>query len=380
MRILAISHSCVIDVNQELFVELARLPGVELQLVIPAEWKSEYTNEPIAPRLLDSVKFPVHFLPVWAPGHVSLHCYRRLPLARLRDYRPEVILSSQEPWSLSGLQAIWLAKRLKCPFVFQTNQNIYKRYPPPFAWIEQLSYTSAAHALAYSEGARQVLIQKGCQRPASVVPYGTDLSLFYPADSEHQRQRLNLGKSLVIGYMGRIRKEKGLDTVIDSLGLISQRCPDLDCKVLFVGSGDEEGPLRAHARRLQLDDRIVFGGPIAHDQAGAYLRCMDVFVLPSRTTPSWKEQFGRVIIEALACGIPVVGSDSGEIPHLIRRTNGGLVFCEGEAEDLAANLLPLLLDGAKRRAMGRQGSDAVRQHYTYGVVARQLRDVLANSM
>lgn len=378
MRVLAISHSCVIDVNQELFVEMAALPDVELELVVPAVWKSEYSGESIVPRLLDRVDFPVHLLPVWAPGHVSLHCYRRLPAARFRKFQPDVILCSEEPWSLSGFQAVRLSQSLKCPYVFQTNQNICKRYPPPFAWIEQLAYRSAAHALAYSEGARQVMIQKGLKRPSSVVPYGIDLSLFYPDESTDLRRSLKLGASLVIGYMGRITKEKGLDTLIEALGLIVRRCPDIDCKVLLVGSGNEENALREQARQLRLEDRVIFSGPISHDKAGEYLRCMDVFVLPSRTTPAWKEQFGRVIIEALACGIPVVGSDSGEIPHLIRRTNGGMVFKEGEPDDLAISLLALLHDGEKRSDLGLRGSEAVRQNYTHKVVARKLRDILAS--
>ena len=144
------------------------------------------------------------------------------------------------------------------------------------------------------------MLQKGLKRPSSVVPYGTDLTLFYPADFSRLRTRLNLGTSLVIGYLGRLRKEKGLDTLIDALSLIVRRCPDLDCKVLFVGSGSEESVLREQVARVRLEDRVVFSGPILHDQAGDYLRCMDVFALPSRTRRPLpgKSIFGRVIIEA----------------------------------------------------------------------------------
>jgi len=376
MRVLAISHSCVIDVNQELFVEMAALPGVDLELVIPANWKSEYSGAPIAPRILDRVRFPVRQLPVWFPGHVSLHCYKRLPAAMFRAFKPDVLLCSEEPWSLSCFQAVRLANQLGCPLVFQTNQNILKRYPQPFAWIEQSSYRSAAHALAYSEGARQVMLQKGLQAPSSVAPYGTDLALFYPAASESTRQRLNLEGALVAGYMGRIIKEKGLDTLVDALSTISRRCPELDLRLLFVGSGADEEPLKEQIRRLGLQDRVVFAGSIRHDEAGEYLRCMDLFVLPSRTTPGWKEQFGRVIIEALACGVPVVGSDSGEIPNLIRSTGGGLVFQEGDAEDLASSILKLAHDAPARRELGSRGGEQVRRSFTYAVVARKLYDVL----
>lgn len=376
MKILVISHSCVTDVNQQQFIALSRLPGVEVLLLMPNVWRSEYTGERHAPTLLPAVTFPICQAPIAIPGNVSLHFYTNLPLKQLKQFGSDVILSTQEPWSLSGLQAVFLAKLLRIPLVFQTNQNIKKSYPPPFSWIEQLSYRTASTALAYSEEARQVMLAKGLKRPSRVVPYGTDISLFQKEPNPILRQSLGVAGKVVLGYMGRIVKEKGLDTLVEAVAALQLKQPSSEIAVLIVGTGDGEAALRAQIESAGLSSCFVFTGAVPHRQAGEYMNCIDIFVLPSRTTPTWKEQFGRVIIEALACGVPVAGSDSGQIPMLIQGTGGGLVFAEGKVEDLAEKLFSLIHYPAQRELLGETGRSAVRTSYTYEAVAQQLLNVL----
>lgn len=379
MKILVISHSCVTDVNQQQFIDLSCLPDVQVLLMMPDIWRSDLTGELHEPTILPTVTFPVCKVPIAIPGNVSLHFYKQLPLKRLRQFGPDVILSTQEPWSLSGLQAVILAKLLRIPLVFQTNQNIKKNYPPPFSWIEQLSYRTASTALAYSEEARQVMLAKGLKRPSRVVPYGTDISLFQKNPNFTLRQTLGVDGKVVLGYIGRIVTEKGLDTLVEAVAVLQSRQPSAEIAVLIVGTGEGEETLRAQIKQRDLQSSFVFAGAVTHRQAGEYMNCIDIFVLPSRTTPTWKEQFGRVIIEAMACGIPVVGSDSGQIPILIQGTGGGLVFAEGEAEDLAEKLFSLIHCPAHCELLGETGRSAVRTSYTYKAVARQLYDVLEST-
>jgi len=378
MKILALSHSCVTDLNQQLFVALNKKPDVQIELIVPANWISDITGKPQTPRLLPSVDFPVHVLPVAIPGNVSLHFYHRLAAKRFQAFAPDLLLSTQESWSFSHFQAGRVARKLGIPIVFQMNQNILKHYPPPFRWLEQHAYRTAAAATACTEEARQVLLHKGLRAPSHIVPFGVDLTLFHQAQSAPLRRPLGLNGSLVVGYMGRFVPEKGLDTLIEAARMLYQEQPTLDFRVLLVGSGPGEDALRQQIAAAGLTDRFHFTGSIPHDQAGDYLRCMDIFVLPSRTTPSWKEQFGRVIIEALACGVPVVGSDSGQIPHLIRETKGGMVFAEGDASDLAQKLLALASDRSLRQEMGQNGSNSVQAKYTFEAVAGQLHRILTD--
>jgi len=365
-----------------MFVALRRQNDVDVSLIVPSTWRSEYTGETIRPTLLPAVDFPVHRLPVVRPGHVSLHAYRWLPRGgrRAGDFAPDLVYAAQEPWSLSAWQAMRLARALRVPFVFHTNQNIVKRFPPPFAWIERASYRQAALALAYSEEARQVMQRKGRTRLSAVVPYGTDLRRFFPDPAAAARQRALLGLGagdFVIGYLGRLIPAKGLDLLVDACARLQNRPKLPNLRVLLVGSGPDEARLHEQAGAAGLGERIVFAGAIAHDRAAEFLRCLDLFVLPSRTTPAWKEQFGRVLIEALACGVPVIGSSSGEIPHLIARTGGGVTFHEGDAADLAEKIAFLMNRGDERARLADRGGQAVRAHYTHEAVARQMVELFA---
>lgn len=373
MKILVVNHSCVVDLNQKYVVYLNGLPDTQVLLLTPENWVSDITGEVIRPQYLPDATFEKITVPVGRPGNISLHYYKRLPLEEVRRFAPDIVLSFQEPWSLSGQQALEIARRLNVPFLFETNQNILKNYPPPFRWLEQRSYRHASFALAYSEEARQVLLQKGLKCPSTVVPYAVDVSRFEPRDSQELRLQWGLNDTTVIGYMGRFVPEKGLATLLSALALLK----DASVKLLMVGAGPEEEALRAQARQLGIEAQIVFTGAVSHQEAPYLMSCMDLFVLPSLTTAFWKEQFGRVIIEALACGIPVVGSDSGEIPNLIRRTGGGLIFPEGDATALSQHLQTLVASPEERRRLAALGQTAVHEHYTCEAVAKRLRSLCA---
>ena len=378
MKILAISHSCVTDVNQQLYVALSQIPNVEINLVIPVNWKSEYTGKTIVPSCLPGVDFSVHSLPAGVPGHNSLHFYWRRLYDVIRKFDPDIVFLDEEPWSLIALQTTVICSRLKKKLVCYTKQNIYKSYPIPFKWIEQKVYHSAAAIIALSEEVKSVLRQKGFAGSCPLLAHACDIQLFYQGDAKELREKLGL-QGLVIGFMGRFVPEKGLTTLIQALLLITEKRLDTKISALFVGSGPEESTLKQITSASDKNINFVFAGSVPHLEAGHHLRCMDIFVIPSRTTPSWKEQFGRVIIEAMACGIPVVGSDSGQIPVLIQSTSGGLTFEEGNAEDLAEKLLCLINDPAKRARLGKIGQAAVRSSYTYEAVAQQLHGILVDA-
>ena len=111
----------------------------------------------------------------------------------------------------------------------------------------------------------------------------------------------------------------------------------------------------------------------------AYLGQMDVLVLASRTLPNWKEQFGRVLVEAMACETAVVGANSGEIPNVIGPA--GLIFPEGNAAALRQHLLTLMQSEERGRELGRNGRERVLAQYTQAQIASQTvsvyRDILA---
>jgi glycosyltransferase involved in cell wall biosynthesis len=115
---------------------------------------------------------------------------------------------------------------------------------------------------------------------------------------------------------------------------------------------------------------------VQHADVPRHLAGVDVLVLPSITTKSWREQFGRALIEAMACEIPVVGTDSGEIPNLIRETGGGLIVREWQQAELAEAVIGLLQDSALSRSLGQRGREAVLRRYSIEAVCDRLEGIL----
>jgi glycosyltransferase involved in cell wall biosynthesis len=103
---------------------------------------------------------------------------------------------------------------------------------------------------------------------------------------------------------------------------------------------------------------------------------MDVLVLPSRTTPRWTEQFGRVLVEALGCGVPVVGADSGEIPWVVGVTRGGVVFPEGDDLVLAEVLDGLRMNPQRREELADEGRRQVMATFSVEAVASAFEGIL----
>ena len=123
------------------------------------------------------------------------------------------------------------------------------------------------------------------------------------------------------------------------------------------------------ARDLGIQERVQFDGAISSAQMPAYLQQLDVLVLSSRTLPNWKEQFGRILVEAMASGVAVVGSDSGEIPHVIG--DAGLVFPEDDVDALHDRLLNLMRSDELRQQLAERGRQRVLANYTQQEIAAQ---------
>ncbi|MEM8861477.1 MAG: glycosyltransferase, partial [Chloroflexota bacterium] len=129
----------------------------------------------------------------------------------------------------------------------------------------------------------------------------------------------------------------------------------------------EENSLKTQAQTLGIAERVKFVGRKTSAEMPAFLQSLDALILPSRTLPTWKEQFGRILVEAMACGVPVIGSDSGEIPHVIGEA--GAVFREDNAADLAQKLEQIL--DADQSKLARVGRERVLEHFTQHKIAAE---------
>jgi glycosyltransferase involved in cell wall biosynthesis len=172
----------------------------------------------------------------------------------------------------------------------------------------------------------------------------------------------------MLGYVGRFVPEKGIADLINALALLPAHY-----QLTLVGAGSDEQRLRTLADSLGVGNRIHWHAPIATSDMPAMMQSFTALVLPSRTTANWKEQFGRVIIEAMACGTPVIGSDSGEIPYVIGA--GGATFPEGDASALATVIQSVCADPRRLEALRATARQRILTHYTQTALAAQYVEI-----
>jgi glycosyltransferase involved in cell wall biosynthesis len=242
--------------------------------------------------------------------------------------------------------------------VFFTWQNLLRRYPPPFHWFERNVFRHSAYAIAGSTEALQVLRTKGYAGPGAVIPqFGVDPSLFAPGGT-------SADDPPVIGFIARLVEEKGIFVLLAALAGLAGRW-----RLHIVGSGPLEASARKRATQLGLGDRITWERGVPSEDIPERLRTFSLLVQPSLTRRHWKEQFGRAIVEAMACGVAVIGSASAEIPHVVG--DAGVIVPEGDPLALRDAIARLLANPELRKELGRRGRERVVECYTHRRIAEQ---------
>ena len=373
MHLLVVSHSCATPINQQIYAELERQTGWKITLVVPEAWKDEFGNT------LNKEKWPefsgdLISIPVWNNGNIILHIYKENWGAFLEAGRFSAIYVNHEPYALATAHLCWANSRtLKAPFGFYSCQNILKKYPPPFSWIEGTVFRKSAFAFPITEAVKEVLVSKGYRGIPTVCALPLDPAIYQPRGSEEDLRLIPRGdREIIIGYVGRLVEAKGLRTLVEALLLVK----DLNWRLIVIGTGEFEAAFRRLLAEGGISKRVEFLGYVPHAETPRYLSAFDLLVVPSETQPNWKEQFGRVITEALACGTPVIGSSSGEIPNLIRKSDGGLIFTEKNASDLANCLRKGITQEGLRRSLGEAGRKWVEDEVSLSAVAKRMAGTL----
>ena len=295
--------------------------------------------------------------------------------ATLQEVQPDVIFLYEEPYSYVALQLLYWQRKI-CPqakFVFYSWQNLDCRYSFLRRQIESYVFRHSALAVAGSQDVEAVLRLHGFVKPVRQVPLAIDPVDFPMATDGTDRSELRSSLALnafTIGYIGRLAKEKGLAELLQAAAMLKNQ----SWQLLLIGSGADAAELKQLAGQLQISDRIVWVPYVKNTEMYRYYAVMDAFVLPSRTTEAWKEQFGRVLIESMLCGTPVIGSSSGEIPLVI--ADAGLVFPEGDAAVLADRIERLMNEPELRERLRDKGRDRVLAHYTWEKVAQATANII----
>jgi glycosyltransferase involved in cell wall biosynthesis len=365
MKVLFISFTSLLQkMYQKRACEISKYCD-DINILTPKYWKEIWKNKKV---LLEGRLIPEKHLTgkIFFTGNLHFACFINKFVDLLKHFRPDVIDMENEPFNLGSLQLI-LYKKIFSPksiVVLHASQNIFKKYPFPFNIIEKYVLREADMIFARTAMAMDILIQKGRKDNVYVIPHGVDVGHFKKIQISKEREQYLLNDSIVLGYIGALTRQKGLDLLLNAVAISNKKI-----KVLIVGDGPEKENLKELADSLNIKDKIIFTGACAHENIVGYLNAMDIFVLPSITVEGLKEKFGRVLLEAMACEVPVIGSSSGEIPNVIK--DNGFVFTEGKVDDLK-NKMELLIDNENLRIdMGRQGRYYVVDNFSWKVLAEK---------
>lgn len=356
MRVLMLSKACVTGAYQRKLEAIAAL-GVDLTVAVPPLWVDERGAQYL--ERTHTQGYTLAETPILLNGNFHLHFYPRFG-ALLKQVRPHLVHLDEEPYNFATWLALRQAERAGTRALFFSWQNLNRRYPPPFRWLEHDVLRRAAGAIAGNAEAAAVWRAKGYTGPLWVIPqFGVDPERFRPGPP-----RAVPPGTLTVGYAGRLVPEKGVDLLL----LAAAQTPGVQVRI--VGAGPERPLLEDLIRRLGLTGRATIAPlmPSAETATRLYPE-LDVLVLPSRTRPNWKEQFGRVLIEAMACEVPVIGARCGEIPNVIG--DAGLLFPEEGVEALAAHLAALRDQPARRGELGARGRARVLARFTQQRIAEQ---------
>jgi glycosyltransferase involved in cell wall biosynthesis len=352
MRVLIVSKANLVGIYQRKLEEIARR-GVELLAIVPPAWSDERGLMPLERVYTEGYRLET--LPIVFNGSFHLYFYRGIGEA-MRRFQPNLVHVDEEPYNLAAWQALYHARRLGAKTLLFSWQNIVRQYPLPFRWGERWALRHADALIAGTDSAAEVWRAKGCAGRLAVIPqFGTDTDLFQPPERRPQRP-------FTIGYFGRLIEEKGLHVLLPAVAPLTG-----DWSLDLLGGGPLRPALEVQAADLGIADRLTFHDQVPSTDMPTRYHQIDVLVLPSLTRPHWKEQFGRVLVEAMASGVPVIGSDSGAIPGVVG--DAGLIVPEGDAAALTAALEALRADSALYADLSRKGRDRAVKHFTHAGVA-----------
>ncbi len=379
MKILVASHTYIVDLNCEKLRALSQLePNIEVTVVVPKRWKpGGVQNRIIETEYRDEGRFRIVPISNFSQNHQGLLTFGADLISLLKQFRPQIIQVEQGSRALAYTQMIALNQLLglQAKNLFFTWWNLPYELKLPISLLEKYNLNHSHGIISGNQDGAEVLRQRGYTGAIKVMPQlGVDESLFTPKTQPELAAKLGIEKEdFVVGFVGRFVQEKGLLTLLQALATLKNK----RWKLLLLGRGELQSELIKIAAENNIKERLILRESVPHDEVASYINLMNTLVLPSETTykfktltsAGWKEQFGHVLIEAMACQVPVIGSDSGEIPYVIG--DAGLVFPEGDVQALANCLVQLMDKPDLAQNLGEMGYQKAMVQYTNKALAKQ---------
>src|SRR3989344_703234 len=356
MKLLIIYHGGLMSCAKSIFREYAA-QGVDLTVIVPSKIAagSMYSSSGYSSYSKNDNEKTYRFFPVklrkpdsYGEGFKFFQLF-----FAIKKINPDLIHVFDEYSSFYLFQTMlcrYLLFGKKIPVLSYTFQNIAFKTPPLIFKISLRFFKRIAYRVLYffiffynkkalngvttsNFEAISNIKNSGFLGPQKRIFFGIDFNIFFQKDKNLCREKLSISKNIkLVGYFGKLVQEKGVAELVVATSKIK------DCHVMFVGDGDFKEELKKMTGSLNITERVYFYDSVKNQELVDYYNCLDVFVLASKTTTDWKEQYGRVLVEAMACHIPVVGSSSGAIPEVLEGYPKSLIFQEGDANELAEKI------------------------------------------
>jgi glycosyltransferase involved in cell wall biosynthesis len=322
-----------------------------------------------------SLQADVHLRPLVLLLLPFFLCFEFLHLYRITGQQRSQVIYAH--WVLpNGLVAAWVSALRNIPFVVSLHGSdvfVAKRnrwFGCVAAWI----FRRSSGVIACSPELRDIALELKAPSHSIVIPYGVDLSLFNAEyrSAEHRRE-FGWGPSEVIAVaLGRMVYKKGFDVLLEAWALVRQRCRG-EIRLVLGGDGPLRQPLQRLAEKLGIAEQVTFLGRVEWDRVPAFLANADIFILPSiRDQHGNIDGLPNVLIEAMACGMPVIASDISGVSQVLQDGYNGLMFTSGDSIQLAEAIARLVKDVERRRVLGQIGRQTVEKYLSWDTVVQQI--------
>jgi len=288
------------------------------------------------------------------------------------------IVHAHHAFTPTSLLSISAAEKLRIPSIL-TNHTIFLVSDAKYVWVPA-SYVlypyrryinKACLITAVSRAAAEFIEHFAEDKKIVVVPNGVDIELF---ESVEKNIQPSLSEKPIILYIGRLAYRKGLQVLVRAMPFILKEIPD--AHLLIAGKGYMDSFIRMLIKSLNLEGNVTMLGFIPDENLPELYASSSLFVMPSL----YCESFGVTLLEAMASGRPIIASNVGGIPEIVKDGVTGLLFKRGDAEDLADKIITVLSDCNLAQSLASNAKELVKERYSWPVITDKMEDLYEKTL
>lgn len=277
-------------------------------------------------------------------------------------------------WILpQGFVGVFLKKLFKIPLLTTIHgSDLFPLKNRLFKKLQHFVIKNSDYITVNSNATRDELITRFPEHSfkVAVIPMGVNTDLFKKRNMKKPRK---YEKNKILLFVGRLSDQKGLQYLIDSMRDISRY--NQNVKLLIIGEGPYKKELEEIATNLGVGNNLEFLGSMPASDIAKYYNFADIFIIPSLSTKTGTEALGLSMLEAMASGCAVIGTDVGGIPFVIKNGYNGILVKQKSSNELSRAVIALLKDKEKSKKLGNNAAKVVKENYSWEKISKDFINV-----